>query len=119
MEKKMMGSSQGVFGVLIAMLVLSANIVDAITCPEAITSLITCHPFLVGFGAPKPPPLCCQGVKSVSDRAQTTQDRRDLCVCFKQAFPKFGIHPDRAKVLPHLCGITTPVPIDTSVDCNR
>ncbi|GAV61226.1 LTP_2 domain-containing protein [Cephalotus follicularis] len=111
-----MGSSQWVFG-LVVILIVSANIVHAITCPEAITTLMPCLSFLVGYGPAAPAAACCQGVQAVKDKATTTQVRRDLCDCFKNAVKSFGIKTDRAKSLPQLCRVSTPVPIDPSVQC--
>ncbi|XVF27971.1 hypothetical protein REPUB_Repub14bG0155300 [Reevesia pubescens] len=119
MEKKMMGLSWflGVFG-LVALVATADYSVQALTCQQAITTLLPCQPFLTGV-APAPIDPCCFAVVNVNAEATTTQARRDLCQCFKKAAPAFGVKPDKAKQLPQLCGVTVPVPIDPSVNCNK
>ncbi|XVF71500.1 hypothetical protein PTKIN_Ptkin12aG0042600 [Pterospermum kingtungense] len=119
MEKKLMSLpwSLGVLG-LIMILVSKSKPVDAITCQEAVVSLQPCLPFLTAT-APSPIPLCCVAVANVDAAATTTAIRRELCKCFKQVAPSAGVKPDRAKQLPQLCGVSVPVPIDPSINCDK
>ncbi|EOY04044.1 PREDICTED: non-specific lipid-transfer protein A [Theobroma cacao] len=118
MDKKVMGFpwsiGLGVVGLVI--LVATAYAVDAMTCQQAITTLMPCQPFLTG-AAPAPTVPCCLAVSNVNTAATTTQARRDLCECFEKAAPGFGVKPEKAKQLPQLCGVTVPVPIDPTINC--
>jgi hypothetical protein len=118
MEKKMKGWSVLAFGLVI--LVFNASPSGAaITCLEAITTLIPCELFLVGFGPAAPSSFCCMGAENVYKQANTTQSRRVLCECFKQAALDIGALPERAKLLPQLCKIHITVPIDANVNCSK
>ncbi|WRX27521.1 hypothetical protein QQP08_020008 [Theobroma cacao] len=63
------------------------------------------------YGTPHPLLLAAQAA------ASTTEARRDLCECFEKNAPGYGVKPEKAKLLPGLCGVTVPVPIDPSVNC--
>ena len=104
---------------LINILVLnaSASPLDGITCEEALTQLITCNPYFLGFGQ-LPSPICCKGVQNVSQQANTTTIHKSLCECFEIAAKAFQIIPERLKQLPQLCKVEVPVPLDPTVDCN-
>ncbi|XVE72154.1 hypothetical protein DITRI_Ditri11bG0016200 [Diplodiscus trichospermus] len=119
MERKFMGLSWslGVLG-LVMILVAKSESVDAITCQEAITTLLPCQPFLTD-AAPAPIAPCCVAVANVNAAATTTSVRRELCHCFEKAAPAFGVKPEKAKQLPQLCGVTVSVPLDPSIDCDK
>ncbi|KAK9224168.1 hypothetical protein WN944_012618 [Citrus x changshan-huyou] len=106
------------FGLVILVLAVSASRVHAMSCSEAVTTLMPCVPFVVGSD-PRPTASCCLGVKTVNDQATTKEDRRALCECLKKAGPALGAKPEKAKQLPGLCGIKVPVPIDPNIDCNN
>ncbi|KAK6265054.1 Bifunctional inhibitor/plant lipid transfer protein/seed storage helical domain - like 10 [Theobroma cacao] len=114
--KKTMGLSWylGVVGLVV--LVSTASSVHGMTCQQALTELIPCRPFLIAV-APSPTAPCCTGVSDVKAAASTTEARRDLCECFEKNAPAYGVKPEKAKLLPGLCGVTVPVPIDPSVNC--
>lgn len=114
----MKGWSVLAFGLVI--LVFNASPSDAtITCLDAIVTLIPCELFLVGFGPAAPSSSCCMGAEYVYKQANTTQSRRVLCECFKQAAIDIGALPERAQLLPQLCKIHITVPIDAHVNCNK
>ncbi|GMI85529.1 lipid transfer protein 4 [Hibiscus trionum] len=118
MEKKCMGLSWslGVLG-LFMILVAKPKSVDAMSCQEALTALMPCQPYLTG-GAAGPVPPCCQAVADINAAATTTLARRELCRCFEKAGPSLGVIPDKAKQLPQKCGISVPVPIDPTINCD-
>ncbi|KAL4272680.1 hypothetical protein GQ457_13G014960 [Hibiscus cannabinus] len=89
--------------------------VEAMTCRDAINTMLFCIPYLTT--EPSPTLVCCQSVAIVNASATTTQSRRELCQCFENNAPAFGVVPDKAKQLPGLCGVRVPVPIDLNVDC--
>ena len=117
MEKKMMRCLALAFGLMILVLNASASPSNDITCQAAVTDLMPCQPFLVGFGPATPSFTCCEGAQNILNQATTTATRRALCDCFKNAAKAFGINPDRAIQLPQLCKINVPVPLDPNVDC--
>ncbi|XP_041023150.1 non-specific lipid-transfer protein 1-like [Juglans microcarpa x Juglans regia] len=116
MEKKMRGLSALTFGFVI--LILSACHSEAMTCPEALVILLPCKPFLEGALPDSPNFLCCLGVQKLTQEASTTETRRAVCQCLKNATLGFHINLDRAKQIPQLCHINDPIPIDPNVDCN-
>lgn len=95
-----------------------ARQINDIGCNEAIFDLLPCHDYLVGSSQGEPTPYCCQAANTIFQRADTTQVRRTLCVCFEQAFPMFGINPDQARQLPKLCNISLSFPIDPKLNCS-
>lgn len=117
-EKKKMARCLLAFGLVILVVAGSASRVHAMSCSQAVTTLMPCLPFAVGSD-PKPTAPCCLGVKTVNDQATTKEDRRALCECFKKAAPALGVKPEKVKQLPDLCGIKVPVPIDPNIDCNK
>lgn len=118
MEKKMKGWSVLAFGLVI--LVFNASPSEpTITCNEAITSLIPCQPFLVGFGPATPSVFCCMDAEDLFELANTTKTRRALCECFKQAATEIGVLPERAQLLPQFCKIHVSVPVDAHVNCSK
>ncbi|XP_015878155.2 non-specific lipid-transfer protein 1 [Ziziphus jujuba] len=103
----------------LAIMVLGSTHENNITCQQALTDLLPCQPFLTAAaGADQPSGPCCLGVQIVFQAASTTQIRRDLCVCFKNAAAQFGAKPDRAKQIPTLCNIALTIPIDPSINCS-
>ncbi|PPD82027.1 hypothetical protein GOBAR_DD21030 [Gossypium barbadense] len=115
MEKKLNGVfwCVGVLGLVTVVLT-----VHAITCEEAVQTLMPCKAYLT-TPAPSPTLACCQAVASVNASASTTQSRRDLCECFKKKAPVYGVDPEKAKQLPGLCAVQVPFPCDPSVDCQQ
>ncbi|KAE8684671.1 putative Nonspecific lipid-transfer protein [Hibiscus syriacus] len=118
MEKKLVSFSWSL-GVLafIMILAVKSKSVDAMSCEDALTALMPCRPFLT-TGVDSPDPPCCQAVATVTASATTTLARRELCRCFEKAGPALGVIPDKAKQLPQKCGISVPVPIDPTINCD-
>lgn len=107
-------------GLGLAILVLGSPPENDITCQQGLMDLLPCRPFLIAAaGADQPSPQCCLGVQTVFQAANTTQIRRALCVCFKNAAVQFGVNPARAKQIPTLCKIPLAIPIDPNIDCSR
>ena len=81
------------FGLMI-ILVLNARAspLDGITCEEALTQLITCNPYFLGFG-PSPSPICCKGVQNVSQQANSTTIRRSCVNVSKLLQKRFKLYP--------------------------
>ncbi|XP_011096024.1 probable non-specific lipid-transfer protein 3 [Sesamum indicum] len=116
MSKKLEFSAVWVVGLLV--LAVGTSQVSAISCLDAITRLMPCQSYLLGFSS-SVSVQCCQGAASLnqlvgSDRGQL----KPLCQCLKQTAVSIGVNVDRAKQLPQLCKITVPVPIDPNVNCD-
>ncbi|CAL0306604.1 unnamed protein product [Lupinus luteus] len=111
-----------VFMVMMALVLLAttsgASRINDISCLEATPLLLPCVPFLQATDNQKPTDACCSAASSIVQRATSTQNRRDLCQCFKQAASGIGINPNHLKQLPELCKITISFPLDPNVDCN-
>ncbi|XP_027340851.1 non-specific lipid-transfer protein 1-like [Abrus precatorius] len=113
---KMMNVFVAVMTLWLMLSTFSTSQTDEITCDEAIPLFKPCKEYLVGSAEISP--QCCEGANTVYKRASTTQNRRELCSCLKNAASKYGVKPDKAKQLPKLCKIDLPVPVDPSIDCN-
>ncbi|KAK9291726.1 hypothetical protein L1049_019675 [Liquidambar formosana] len=115
MVKKMEGLSVVVMGLVV--LGLIATPVYTITCSDAATALVPCLTFLVGFGPGQPSDQCCTGAQNLNKAANTTEARRTLCQCLKDAEGSYPINFDRAKQLPALCHLNTSIVISPDIDC--
>jgi hypothetical protein len=92
----------------------------AITCNDALTSLIPCRSFLVGSGPEQLPSHdCCVGAQNVFKQSGTTKTRRALCQCLKQFAVEHGVKPERANLIPQACKVDNPIPIGPPVDCSK
>ncbi|XP_058782407.1 non-specific lipid-transfer protein-like [Vicia villosa] len=109
-------SSVVVLGLL--MTTLKANQIDDISCVTAIWYVMPCVPYLKDSAPGTPSSSCCAGVNNLLQKADTTQVRRNVCQCLKDASSKFGADSQKSKQLPQLCNITVSFPFDPKVDCN-
>ncbi|KAB1221799.1 Non-specific lipid-transfer protein AP10 [Morella rubra] len=118
--QKMMGCAILAFGLMIIVVTATAPPSQGIACNDALKDLGPCQSFLVASGPATTPPTsdCCQGAASVMKQATTTDTRKSLCVCFKDAGKNMKVNADRAKSLPKLCNLNVPVPIDPNVNCD-
>ncbi|XP_059636534.1 non-specific lipid-transfer protein-like [Cornus florida] len=116
MEKKMMSSSLFVLG-LVVLAMATTPVVNGITCQDAVSKLLPCQGYLVGFFPISVP--CCQSAQSLNQLVTNRDDRKAVCECFKKVAPAVGVNPDKAKQLPQLCNITLSVPIDFNTDCTK
>ncbi|GLT44973.1 hypothetical protein SLA2020_188420 [Shorea laevis] len=89
----------------------------AISCQDALVALLPWKPFVTG-GSPSPSAPCCEGVSKLNSEASTTEERRELCRCLKDAAHGIGVIPERAKELPQKCGVNISVPIDPNINCD-
>ncbi|KAI4295975.1 hypothetical protein L6164_035968 [Bauhinia variegata] len=92
--------------------------INEISCTQALVELLPCKDYLMGSGPDQPPVACCQNAQALYQQATSTQIRRDLCNCLKNAAAQMGVNVDRAKNLAPACGISLPFPIDPKIDCN-
>ncbi|KAE8690468.1 RING/FYVE/PHD zinc finger superfamily protein [Hibiscus syriacus] len=70
----------GLFGAILGLLAVVLA-VHAMTCEEAIATLMPCKSYLT-TSEPSPTLACCQALATVNASASTTWSRRDLCKCF-------------------------------------
>ncbi|KAG8640429.1 hypothetical protein MANES_13G059000v8 [Manihot esculenta] len=96
----------------------ASKTVHGFSCGEAVAALQPCLPFLKG-NSRYLNVLCCVDIRAVSDKAATTEDRRNLCQCFKKAGTAAGVKPEKARQIPKKCLMKVPVPLDPTVDCTK
>ena len=87
-------------------------------CPNSLLKLLPCLTYITKQ-TPSPSPQCCSNVKLLNDEANTTLIRQQLCTCFKSAAIAYHVDPPVVKVLPDLCHVNVPVPIDPTIDCSK
>ncbi|OVA01117.1 Plant lipid transfer protein/Par allergen [Macleaya cordata] len=106
--------------VLMALIMINnIQMVNGVSCEEAVSDLIPCATYLMGSGGPNPGSQCCASAQKLNKLASTTADRQSLCECLKQTGPSFGVKPERAKQLPVLCKLELNIPISPDVDCSK
>nr|KYP44727.1 Non-specific lipid-transfer protein [Cajanus cajan] len=65
------------------------------------------------------PGICCNGARSINNRAKTTSDRRGVCRCVKSNVLNLpGLNLAKLAALPGACGINLRYKITPTVDCN-
>ncbi|GLT51447.1 hypothetical protein SLA2020_248560 [Shorea laevis] len=121
MERKMMDCGSWFLwiiglGIILAM-VGSHRVHATISCSDALNTLTLCEPFLTGNSS-SPDDSCCNSVSQLYGKASTIQERRDICVCLKEAAHSFGVNPKKAKDLSPKCLFKTVMPIDPDFNCN-
>ncbi|MED6126512.1 hypothetical protein PIB30_079265 [Stylosanthes scabra] len=94
---------------------------STISCPKVISETAPCASFLEEDGTEKPSQSCCEGVKKLSDDAETQEDRTAICECLKQGLAMIGKYdPKRVAMLPKLCEVSLTIPpIDQKTDCSK
>lgn len=97
----------------------SINNVGSISCGDAIAAMVPCESFVLGSSLPPPSAECCSSARNLESMADTTEKRRDLCKCFEQVGPSFGVKPDRVKSLPLYCKLKITLPADPHFDCTK
>ncbi|KAK1366562.1 AAI domain-containing protein [Heracleum sosnowskyi] len=102
--------------IMVVILALIVNPACSISCQEAVTKILPCEIYLLGFGGVSAP--CCQAVAELNQLAKSKPELKALCICLKQAAQWLHINHDRARQLPGLCHVTTPIPIDPNVSCD-
>ncbi|PIA34117.1 hypothetical protein AQUCO_03900198v1 [Aquilegia coerulea] len=92
---------------------------QAFTCMDVTKSLVQCSTYVIG-SAPEPPKPCCDGVKQLKAMAVTTNDKRQICACCKDAAFRYGdkLKNDAVTALPAKCGAPLPFTISKNFDCN-
>ncbi|KAK1388685.1 Non-specific lipid-transfer protein cw18 [Heracleum sosnowskyi] len=101
---------------VLVVLALIINPACSISCQEAVTKILPCEPYLLGFASVSVP--CCQAVAQLNQLATSKPELKALCICLKQAAQTFHVNAERARQLPGLCHVVTPVPIDPNVNCD-
>ncbi|OMO97922.1 Plant lipid transfer protein/Par allergen [Corchorus olitorius] len=103
------------FTVALVMLFRGAA-VDCIT----VTGLVsTCSAFIT-YGTPDPFPgsPCCEAVANLGLIADSTDNRRSLCICLMGLITTYTTHSTAIATLPGICGVTLGFIIDPNTDCN-
>lgn len=94
------------------------------SCGPVVTSLYPCVSYIMNGGNTVPAAQCCNGIRNLNTMAQTTNDRRAVCTCIKNAVSQSGfsytnLNLNLAAGLPRKCGVNIPYQISPNTDCNR
>jgi len=107
--------------VVMCMMVVSAPMADAGVqhlCDKVNLNLVGCLDYLTDF-IKDPSPLCCDGVKELNSRANTTAIRQTACNCAKViATHTSSFNNLRGSGLGLRCGTLLPFPISSNADCS-
>ncbi|KAG5002028.1 hypothetical protein JHK82_023162 [Glycine max] len=95
---------------------LSEN--QACASGDAQVLLERCFAYLLGEVPDGPLPWCCEGVSAVFQLSKTPQRRRDVCHCLKRDTAVFHFDPEKLKMLPQDCKITSRFSLDPRQNCN-
>ncbi|KAH7672244.1 Plant non-specific lipid-transfer protein/Par allergen protein [Dioscorea alata] len=125
MEKKMKGAATSslswwscmAVACMVGMLVMAKH-AKGVSCGDAVNALIPCGAYLIGDGAKDPSAQCCASAQGLKKMAKTVEARRELCQCFKDTGPSFGVNPKRAKNLPSFCKLNLTIAINSNVNCS-
>jgi hypothetical protein len=112
----MMNKLVPVVALLAALLVSEAS--AAITCEQVGSNLMPCLPYTTGRGTLTPG--CCNGVRSLNSVASTSADHQVACRCIKSLTSTIsGLDWGAISSLPGKCGVSVPVPISPSTECDK
>jgi hypothetical protein len=105
-----------VVALLAALLVSEASV--AITFEQVGSNLVSCLPYTSGRG--KLTPGCCSTIRSLNSAASTSADRQAVCGCIKSLASTISdLDWGAISGLPDKCGVSVPVPISPSTDCDK
>lgn len=115
-----MGKSSAIAS-LIVVLALVANLMveqgEALSCGDLSGPMAQCASYASGASS-QPSGGCCSAVKQINAMAKTTQDRRQVCSCLKQAASSYpNVQLANIAAIPNKCGVPS-VSINPNVDCN-
>ncbi|OMO94539.1 Plant lipid transfer protein/Par allergen [Corchorus capsularis] len=95
----------------------------ALSCTDVKLKLFPCLSYLQSSPWSEkdgPPPSCCNGIWSLNEMADNTNDRRMACECLKGLIPKFpDIKRNLVESLPGRCKVKVPYRISPSTDCTK
>ncbi|KAI4383478.1 hypothetical protein MLD38_009312 [Melastoma candidum] len=99
-------------------LILFPSSGSAVQCSDVLKYLRPCVQYLKN-GSGMPPSDCCAGATSLSNAATSSDDKKTVCNCIKNAAQKINPQAQLAQSLAQNCGITLPVPVSPNVDCTK
>ncbi|OMO86019.1 Plant lipid transfer protein/Par allergen [Corchorus capsularis] len=106
--------------ILVLVLVSWATSIGAAVDCITVTGLVsTCSSFIT-YGTPDPFPgsPCCEAVANLGLIADSTDNRRSLCICLMALITTYTTHSTAIATLPGICGVTLGFIIDPNTDCN-
>ena len=98
---------------------LSSLYEASITCYQTVNDLDPCIGYLIGPTRAKPPPACCDGLKTLMASAATKEDKEEACKCIKAATQIIITNYQNAQDLPKYCNIHLPFNITQEMDCSK
>ncbi|KAK9124721.1 hypothetical protein Sjap_014323 [Stephania japonica] len=104
---------------MVALVMVAAPAAEAaLTCGMVASDLAPCLNYIQHGGTI--PPTCCNGIKTLSAAAVSTEDRRTACTCLKNLLStNRDINLELANSLPAKCGVPVPYPINPSTNCTK
>ncbi|XP_061995969.1 probable non-specific lipid-transfer protein 2 [Rosa rugosa] len=93
---------------------------SAPSCPVIAQEMAPCLTFVKGT-TDELSQACCNGAKDLSNNVHSNQDKKDICLCLKDALSKIGDYePSRVSLVPKKCGLKLNLPpIDQNTDCSK
>ncbi|OMP06210.1 Plant lipid transfer protein/Par allergen [Corchorus olitorius] len=108
---------------MLCMLVVNPMTTAALSCTDVKLTLFPCLSYLQSTPpefSNGPPPSCCDGVLSLNQMADNTNDRQMACECLKGLIPVFpNIKNYLVESLPGRCKVDVPYRISPSTDCTK
>ncbi|KAL5792242.1 hypothetical protein ACOSP7_000836 [Xanthoceras sorbifolium] len=92
----------------------------ALPCSKVTKELSPCLDFIIST-AENPSLACCTGIKNISSRVKSREDRTDVCKCLKKTLGGIGPYDkNRIPLLPKKCGVPISLPpVDSNLDCSN
>lgn len=106
-------------GLLLIWVVSASEGAVSVSCGDAVEALIPCEGFLLGSSAPPPNEGCCSSARQLESMADTREKRKEICECFEQTGPSFGVKPERVSAVPKYCNLNISFPADPHYNCNK
>ncbi|CAL1370079.1 unnamed protein product [Linum trigynum] len=99
-----------------------SNAAAAISCDDVKHSAKPCLDYARGNGDEKTvPPKCCEGMRTLSDKAKTGEDKEVACKCLKKIFktPMLNLVESRLNVIPENCRVNVPFKLSKNLQCKE
>lgn len=101
----------------VLIMVQAGRAMSRLTCGQVDTLLAPCIPYLTHGG--EPGPECCNGVRSTKALAQNREDKRQVCICVKEAANRYAnLEDDAVQALPVKCGVDVDIPVSRKINCD-
>ncbi|KAI8008831.1 Non-specific lipid-transfer protein 3 [Camellia lanceoleosa] len=125
-RKTTMGKSLLVSGLVVLALIMVSSPRKGnaeINCGSIVTKLITCLEYLEARnGVTVPTNQCCKGATDVDNivaaAASVPDDKKALCMCFREIATAYPIKADREPQFSKLCNLKIDIRFDRNATCD-